>query len=165
MKQIIYTTELDDYTIEQAKDYLLEFDDNTSPSDNELENIAQTYKDDEFYYLKDDLNRTLDNQIICIANLSLWYGSRLGYKLLDNNLKSILNVIDGDNFELYLNSYDLKMNDHHHDGINTYTFRKIKDNINIDTFLNKIYNNDLKKGDISKYTKSLKKDIKKLLDL
>lgn len=109
-----------------------------------------------------DFDREIDEDILCIASLGLWYGQRRGYRELTNNLRSIFNVVQGDYQRIVFDRYNLTMSDTHHDGTNYYIFRKWKPNVNREVLLNKIYNGTDTKKDILRYTTSLKEDIKKI---
>ena len=135
---------------------------------NELQNRFSDYLngllydvicDDEYKY---NLNKTLPNRILCIADLGLWQGRKTGYKLLGDNLNEILTVAQGDYYKVYYDGYNVRAEDNHHDGTNYYTFRVIKDNVNIDNLLNKLYNGTATNNDINNYTKSLKSEIKSI---
>ena len=121
--------------------------------------LSQWDYDDEYKY---NLNKTLPNRILCIADLGLWQGRKTGYKLLGDNLNEILTVAQGDYYKVYYDGYNVRAEDNHHDGTNYYTFRVIKDNVNIDNLLNKLYNGTATNNDINNYTKSLKSEIKSI---
>ena len=121
--------------------------------------LSQWTFDDEYKY---NLNKTLSNRILCISDLGLWHGRKTGYKLLGNNLNEILTVAQGDYYKVYYDGYNVRAEDNHHDGTNYYTFRLIKDNVNIDNLLNKLYNGTATNNDINNYTKSLKSEIKSI---
>jgi hypothetical protein len=125
---------------------------------NERDFLAQMDFDDECV----NLNKELSNKILCIASLGLWYGNRTGYKILDNNLKSILYQAQGDYYHVYYDGYNVVAKDCHHDGTNYYTFRLIKDNVNIDNLLNKLYSGTATNNDINNYTKSLRDTVKRI---
>lgn len=111
---------------------------------------------------KDNLYKLLPNNILCIANLGLWNGRKSGYKVLDNNLNSILNQACGDYYHVYYDGYNIVAKDSHHDGTNYYTFRLIKDNVNIENLLTKLYNGKATNKDINNYTKSLRSEVKQI---
>ena len=115
------------------------------------------YYDDE----KINLNKILDGNIICIANLGLWNGKKSGYKILSDNLNNIFDVCEDYN-EFFIDNYDVKAKCTHHDGTNYYTFREIKQDVNIDILTDKIYNGNFTQKDITRYTKSLKPYLKKI---
>lgn len=133
-----------------------------------LEDITQEMIDDEIQALADiyycDLKQnlsviTFDEDLICIANLGLWNGRKIGYKELGNNARDVLTVFCGDYVTLYSDGYNLCGEDYHHDGTNHYTFRVFKPNVNRDLFLEKIYNGTVSKRDITRYTRSILKDV------
>lgn len=110
-----------------------------------------------------NLNKLLPNKILIIADLGLWSGRYSGYKEINNNnLNSILNQAQGEYYHVYYDGYNIKANDTHHDGTNHYLFRLIKDNVNIDNLLEKLYNGTATRNDINKYTKSLRPYIKEI---
>lgn len=110
-----------------------------------------------------NLNKILPNNILIIANLGLWSGRYSGYKEINNNnLNSILNQAQGNYYHVYYDGYNVKADDSHHDGTNHYTFRLIKDNVNIDNLLEKLYNGTATRNDINNYTKSLRPYVQKI---
>lgn len=125
----------------------------------ELQFLSEQDFNDEYEY---NLNKTLSNRILCIADLGLWHGRKTGYKLLGDNLNEILTSAQGDYYKVYYDGYNVCAEDNHHDGTNYYTFRVIKDNVNIDNLLNKLYNGTATYNDINNYTKSLRSEIKSI---
>lgn len=104
-----------------------------------------------------DLNKILPNNILIIASLGLWTGRCSGYKVINSsNLNSILCQSQGDYYKVYYDGYNVRAKDSHHDGTNYYTFRLIKDNVNINNLLEKLYNGTATRNDINNYTKSLR---------
>lgn len=112
-----------------------------------------------------------ENKIICIADLGLWNGRRQGYKLLNNNLSSVLNVINSDyrDIEYWIDGYgNLRAKLGHHDGTNYVLFRELKgsdESIAMKNFMGKIYNGQCEKDDIIRCTTSLKKYLSKIYNL
>ena len=110
--------------------------------------------DDDYNY---NLNKLIDNDIIAIASIGRWDGRVSGYKVLSNNLHDILNSFDCDEFKVYTDKYNVRFEGYHHDGRNSIEFRVIRDNVNIDNLLDKIYNNEpISRSVLNYYTKSLK---------
>ena len=109
-----------------------------------------------------NLDKELDNNIILIASLGLWNGHKCGYKILDNNLNSIMYQAQGDYYHVYYDGYNVVARDSHHDGTNYYTFRMLKDNVNVDKFLDKLYYGKATKNDINNYTKSLRNEVREI---
>lgn len=123
---------------------------------NETQELADMYYDD----LKHNLSViTFDEDLICIADLGLWSGRKSGYKELGYNARDVLSAFSGDYIKLYSDGYDLCGEDCHHDGTNYYTFRVFKPNVNRDLFLEKIYNGTVSKRDMTRYTRSILKDV------
>ena len=104
-----------------------------------------------------DYNIALNENIICIADLGLWNGRKMGYKILRPNLESIFEVPYLTS--LYVNKRgNVRVTGNYHDGTNYYLFREWKDNLSDsqkETFLNKVYYEKVTSQDISRYTKSL----------
>lgn len=115
-------------------------------------------------FLMEDLDVELDNHIIGIVEANLWHGQVVGYKEYGSNLKSILNN-DYDDIILYLNGWDLKMIGIHHDGRNYITFREVKNEDNIENFLDKVYSGKFTKKNVTYYTKSLKNVAKQIFHI
>lgn len=134
--------EEENYTEDQIKNlvYDLVYDDNNSWYDDARSN----------------LNVHLNGEILVIANLGLWNGKFNGYKILNNNLNSILSALNCDEVYYYSDGKNIRAEGHHHDGTNYYLFREIKDGVNIDKLKDAIYNNkEISNKVLSYYTKSL----------
>lgn len=104
-----------------------------------------------------DLNRQINNTILAIASIGRWNGNFSGYKILSNNLHDILDNFNCDEYVIYTDKHNVKFKGYHHDGRNYIEFRAIRDGVNIDNLLNKIYNNEsISRSVLNYYTKSLK---------
>lgn len=128
--------------------------------ENYTEDQIETFvcDDNNLWYddVKDNLNVPLDGKILVIANLGRWNGKFNGYKILNNNLNSILSNLGCDEVHYYSDGKNIRAEGYHHDGTNYYLFREIKDNVNIDKLTDAIYNNkEISTGVLSYYTKSL----------
>lgn len=174
MKRIIYSTKSWDFE-EEKKDYkdFLEA--------NEYENINELLKDndniynyinekneEDFDYVKKELDVEIDNEIIAIATLGLWNGKTTGYKLLKTrNLKDILFTFTNcDDIEFYTENRKVCGVGYHHDGKNYVEFRKIKNGLSqnqYDKLLNSIYYDKNSSKYIKMYTTSIYKDIKNII--
>jgi hypothetical protein len=115
---------------------------------------------------KCNLNIPTEGRIVCIADVGLWNGRRMGYKLYGHNIKECLEFFEGcDYADFYVDRYDFRCKQTHHDGSHFCTFREFKPNISsdqADNFLWKIYNGTVTKKDITRYTRSLAPYIKKV---
>lgn len=116
----------------------------------------------------DDEIRNLDvetkGDIIAIANMGLWHGRRLGYKILDkNNLKEVLCCGNEDYNHLYYDGFNVYKEAIHHDGTNFILFREVRPDVNIEGLCDMIYNNeDISKSTLNRYTRSLRRYVKKI---
>ena len=131
-----------------------------------------SFNENGYYSFKSEIHGIkTENKIICIADLGLWSGRKQAYKLLGNDLSSVLNVINSDynDIEYWIDGYgNLRARLGHHDGTNYVLFRELKkpdDSIVMQTFMNKIYNGNCTKQDITRYTDSLKKYLGKIYNL
>jgi hypothetical protein len=118
-----------------------------------------------FYDEFENLNKELQGQIIAIADLGRWNGRKKGYKIMSNNLNSVLDACGGDYIKVYTDRYDVKSDAVHHDGVNYITYRMLKPTlteVQIDNFLTKLANGSCTQKDISRYTSSLKNKINQI---
>ena len=95
-------------------------------------------------YLDDErmnLNIQLEHPILIIADLGLWYGKRKAYKLIKaGNIRDILYAQMNDSeCHWYCDGYNICCWEGHHDGANHYTYRAIRNEDNIDRFLEQLY--------------------------
>ena len=125
------------------------------------EMVNNEYQD--FYY---EIDRQLEGDILCIANLGLWNGRYSGYKILGDNLNNITSSVIGDYVEFYYDGYNVRASDTHHDGTNHYIYRVIREDRNIDNLLDKIYRGEkISNATLNYYTKSLRNDLKEVLGI
>ena len=128
----------------------------------EINDFQSMDYDDQYRY---NLNKELDGKIIAIANIGLWNGRRSGYKLMGYNLNNILDSFSCDYIKVYADRYNIHSEASHHDGTHYVTFRMIKPNLSdeqVENFLNKLYNGTHTSKDITRYTKSLVKEVNKV---
>lgn len=133
----------------------------TDVPDNVLENDMYEFNN---MYLEDEqynLNVTpTKGRIIAIADLGLWDGRKIGYKLLEHNIGDCLNNFSqAEEMEFYCDRYNLRSTQIHHDGTNYILFRELRPEISsdqADNFLWKVYNGKATDRDIRKYTCSLR---------
>lgn len=90
----------------------------------------------------ENLNKQINNKILCIASLGLWNGRKAGYKIMSDNLRDVLYNIGCDDFYVYVENGNVRAEGYHHDGRNYVEYREIKNSNNIENLLNKIYNNE-----------------------
>lgn len=165
-KHVIWSS---DINLEDWKDFLDEERSqimewyNTEPSEDELLERAYDLNND---YLED--NRANFSKIygtfIAFADVGTWRGARKGYKLFENTtMDRLFYSIGGsiEDAEWFVDQYDMKSIQYHHDGRNYITFREVKDDTP-DIFWSKLENGDLTKKDISRYTKSLRPYVKEV---
>ncbi len=116
-----------------------------------------------YYDDLDNLNRTLSNNIIALADLGLWSGRKKGYKILGNNLNCIFQISEQTNC-YYADGRNVRAKCGHHDGTNNILFRKLKDGVTIPQIENLLFKNDytLTPQQISKYTESLRPYVAKI---
>ncbi|MBQ9899438.1 MAG: hypothetical protein IJM44_08325 [Ruminococcus sp.] len=121
--------------------------------------INNEYLDDE----RVNLNIQLDEPILVIGDLGLWFGRRSGYKEIESgNIKDCL-YSDGDYTTWYVDKDgDLRCDDIHHDGTNHYLYRVWKssaDEIDRDELREKIYLGTATDKDIESVTERLGDEI------
>ena len=114
-------------------------------------------------YLGDEqmnLNKVVEGRILVIADLGLWNGRKSAYKIVDSgNIKDILGFTY-DCAEFYGDGYNIRGTEAHHDGINHYLYRVIREDRNIQNLLDDIWDGKeytMKK--LNYYTKSLYKPV------
>ena len=119
------------------------------------------------YFLDDErmnLNIKTEGQIVCLADIGLWDGRHRGYKLYGHNIGECLEFFkDCEYAEFYVDRYNFKCDQTHHDGSIFGTFRELKPELSEDQiyfFLRKVAMGKATKKDVTRYTKSLAKRIK-----
>ena len=102
-----------------------------------------------------NLNKTVGGRILIIADIGLWFGRRQGYKILNENISSILSD-DGDYIEWYSDGHNIKAISSDHDGTSYYEYRVIREDRNIQNLLDAIYSGEeITRKKLNYYTKSL----------
>lgn len=126
---------------------------------------------DEICYseLKEKLNIELESDIICIADIGLWYGRCSGYKIIGKNISDCLRLSSDCNEEWYVDNFgDLRGTlTHSFEGTSYYLYRVFKKNLSlkqIENFKNKIIENNFTQKDISTYTERIGPYIKNCND-
>lgn len=110
-----------------------------------------------YYDAVNELHKTLNNNIIALADLGLWSGRKNGIKILGTNLKCIFEVGEDRN-KYYADAWNIRADCVHHDGTNHILFRKLKEGISAWQIEELAYKNNytLTPQQISKYTESLR---------
>ena len=143
-----------DFNIEDWKDFLEEYHSDVTDEDEQMDLIKEMNS----VYLWDEranLNKKIDGRILVIGNIGRWNGRFNGYKILDNNIASILET-DCDYCKWYSDGYNIKFTGHHHDGTNYVEYRVIREDRNIENLLNDIYDGkEISRKKLNYYTKSL----------
>ena len=164
MKKHIIWSNLD-LNLEDWKDFLEEEYPDVTDEYKQF-NLVSELNDEYFGDERKNLNVHTDGRIIAIANLGFWNGTRMGYKLLDHNVKDCLQFEkDCDYAEFYCDCYDLHSTQHHHDGSHCITYREFRPGITsdqADNFCWKLYEGKATQKDITRYTRSLKPYVNKV---
>ena len=130
----------------------------------EMVEVNDLYFEDE----KCNLDIPTEGRIIEIADVGLWDGRRMGYNLLnEHNINACLNFKSGCDYgEWWVDSYNnLRSKQSHHDGTHFILYREVKPEISsdeLDNFCWKLYLDAATTKDITKYTRSLGKQIRKV---
>ena len=159
-----------DLDLEDWKEGLLENREiNGLPTDVDDDTLTEEMYELNNNYLDDEcmnLNIYTQGRIVCIADIGLWNGRRLGYKLYGHNIGECLEFFGScDYADFYVDRYDFRCKQTHHDASTYAVFRELKPNLSsdqVDNFLWKIYNGKATQKDITRYTNSLKERVKKV---
>lgn len=162
----IFNDDPTEYDFDEVKKYMIEDSDyeNENISDEDVwehiyNDIDWSY-DDEFY----NLDVKTEGDTIAIASMGLWNGRRTGYKLLNRrNLNEIMSCGNKDYNHLYYDGFNVYKEAIHHDGTNYIMFREVRPDVNIEVLCDKVYNNEIiSKATLNRYTRSLRKYVKKI---
>lgn len=116
-----------------------------------INDTLSMYLDDE----RSNLNVPTDGRILVIGDLGLWNGRRQGYRICGQNVNEIFSS-NYDYTEWYSDGYNIRGIDVHHDGVNYYEYRVIREDRNIQNLLDAIYNGEkITRKKLNYYTKSL----------
>ena len=117
-------------------------------------------------YLNDErinLNIQLSTPIIVCADLGLWNGRKMGYKMIDSGNISDCLAGDCDLSEWFVDHLgDLRCTAVHHDGTNHYLYRAVKERVpdwKIERLQEKLYNGTADYADIARVTRRLGDEI------
>ena len=128
----------------------------------ELMGNYDTYNIDLIQDVLKHLDKLINNGYIFIADLGLWSGRRIGYMEAD----SVLNIPMYDYTKIEIDRYNLTVTTSHHDGTNDVTVREWKDDISEkqrENFTDLLYTGKATKQHITRYTKSVKPKMMKIL--
>ena len=110
-----------------------------------------------------NLNKTLNGNIIAIADVGRWDGRRTGYKILSNNLNQVLSFMKCDSINCYADQYNVRADLYHHDGVHHVEYRELREDTNYQVLLDKLYCQEpVSREEIRRYTKSLRPCIKQI---
>ena len=140
--------------IEDAEDWGTEVDLSDDAINERFWEDIDTFYNDE----KLNLNKTLPNNIVAIADAGYWYGRRKECKIMGNNLNEVLYFGDCDDLYVYCDRYDVCSVMAHHDNNHYVTYRMVKEQYNAEDIVEKY----LKGQDIRRYTQSLRPFIKEI---
>lgn len=146
----------------------------------EMESVYPNQTDDWWWRFAEETNQEYLNcekanlsgiefpkEIIIFAELGLWDGRRQAYRRTHTNrVSDILKtgyLREQSEIEYWVDAYgNLRAEESHHDGTNTYLFRVFKDSVSEETeqfILNKAACGTLTKDDITRYTRRVGKEI------
>lgn len=151
-----------DINIDDWRDGYMEYCDFNDIEPGDDNDILDWAIDTNNEYLNDEkmnLDKILDNDIICIADIGRWNGRAYGYRILNNNINDIFSVYD-DYIEYYGDGKNIVACGNHHDGANFYIFRKIRPGRDIDKFLDAIHNGEkITPAKLNYHTQSIYNDV------
>lgn len=158
--------ELEQYE-KDAKEIILERDEDLTEEDITEDDInEEIWGDIDLNYDAEimNLNKQLSGRIVAIADLGLWNGRVAGYQVLGNNLNEVVSFsMSCDEREVYCDAYNVKAVGYHHDGRNYVLYRELREDRDVDRFLDKIYSGEeISTSTLNYYTKSLRPYIKEI---
>ena len=117
--------------------------------------------DNQLHDERENLNITLCEEIIAIADIGRWDGVKHGYReCKTHNIRDLLWLDrDCDTGCFYVDGYrDMRSRQHHHDGTNFILYRMWKPGLSAEqkeNFLSKLYDGTATKRDVSRYTQRI----------
>ena len=122
--------------------------------------LAAEYNAEDLEDERANLNIEVGDEIIIIADLGLWHGRHMGYRLTHKtNIKDIFDTTSGEEQTFFVDDRgDLMCRDCHHDGTNIYTYRAWKPGISEEqkeNFLEKVCRGIATRKDITRYTRKI----------
>lgn len=130
----------------------------------EVDLSYERYMEDCANYLYDEranLDVPVDGVIVAFADLGLWDGHHQGAKKFGKYVKNILRS-SNDYQDWYCDRYNVRCEDIHHDGTNTYLYRVAKDEEQADRLVNAIAYEGMTEDEFRKATKSLRPYVAKV---
>ena len=155
-----YNLDIDDWREAYAEFLEInDMDDDPEDEDAIYEYMVET-NGEYLYDERANLNKIVDGRILVIADLGLWYGRRSAYRLIDSrNIKDILDATY-DYAEFYGDGYNIRGTKSHHDGVNFYEYRIVREDRNIENLLDDIYEGrEISRKKLNYYTKSLYSEV------
>lgn len=169
MERIIVDTRFNaDNFNEWKNDLLLSQEDNGifyNEDEEDERDLIETYcKDLQFWAQdeKENLNKEIDGVIVAFADLGFWNGRRIGGKIFNNNISSIVDYCNCDDLKLYCDRYNVKGDLFHHDGTHHLTYRVAKRYDITNDFMQRAESGILTYEYFMKHTKSLLPYVKKI---
>ena len=171
MKRILYN---DNLTTEEEKciveDYAAANDMSAEDIDDAIrDEIIRDYLEMEFSDLEMNCSIYCENPILVIVDVGRWNGRKKAYKIIDSGLLSdIFHLNDScDYHTYYTDGYNVLCTAIHHDGVNYYEFREIKNDDNITTFLDNLLTGKYKNSRrmLNYYTKSILPKFKEIYNI
>ena len=159
MKRTIWSNR--DVDFDDWKECLIEY-----RKENDYDHPEDITDTDVWDFIYESLNNQLDDEkwnldveadgrILVVADLGFWDGRRQGYKILNRTVASILSD-NAEYVEWYGDGHNIKATASHHDGVNYYEYRVIREDRNIQNLLDAIYNREeITRKKLNYYTKSL----------
>lgn len=165
MKKHIIWTDTVNLNLEDYAEYLEENYPETVDDYKKFE-IIDMVNSDELDMVRDEFDIQLDGRILILGQLGLWNGKVSGYKIINSGklsdiFYSQLNTMSY--MEFWSDGYNIRASEAHHDGTNYYLFREIREDKDIENFLNDIYfGREISRSKLNYYTRSVASHINKL---
>lgn len=126
-KRIIWTSEIE---VADWEEDIKEWYPDDELTEEEIYDLAERENFENLEADKENLSKELGKNIVMVARLGLWNGTRSAYKVLNStNLNGIFEGTCGDYVTWYVENGEVCCDDTHHDGTNHYVYRTIKDGI------------------------------------
>lgn len=129
--------------------------------------IITSSDDEDFEWARADFNIRLSSPILIYGDIGLWDGRRSGYKTIKSGYLGEIFDTGGELCEWYLDDKsDLRCTASHHDGINYYLYRQIKETATedeIESLKKKIVDGEATYADFEKCTDKIGHRIEQIL--